>query len=182
MIFTATPLHGAYVIEPERLEDHRGFFARTWCQKEFSALSLDSGLVQCSISYNKTRGTLRGMHYQVPPCQEVKVVRCTMGSMYDVIVDLRLGSPTFRRYFGVMLDSRNRKMLYIPKGFAHGFQTLEDSTEIFYQMSEFYAPEYGRGVRWNDPAFGIQWPIDDAIMHERDRNYADFREGDAIES
>lgn len=131
-------------------------------------------MVQCSISFNKVKGTLRGVHYQVGPYEEAKVVRCTMGAIYDVIIDLRPHSPTFKEHIGVTLTAINRKMLYVPEGFAHGFQTLENNTEIFYQMSEFYAPECAKGVRWNDPVFGIRWPIDYPIMLERDRNYLDF--------
>ena len=176
MIFTATALEGVYVIEPEQLKDHRGFFARTWCQREFDQHGLETELVQCSISFNEKSGTLRGMHYQTAPFQEVKVVRCTMGSIVDVIIDLRPDSPSFKMHFAIMLSAQNRKMLYIPKGFAHGFQTLEDHSEIFYQMNQFYASECARGIRWDDPAFGIRWPMDNPIMHERDRTYADFRE------
>ncbi len=174
MIFSETSLKGAFVIEPERFEDERGFFARTWCQKEFEDHKLPTGLVQCSISFNKKKGTLRGMHYQVSPCEETKLVRCTMGAIYDVIIDLRPTSPTFKQHIGVNLTAENRKILHVPEGFAHGFQTLEDQSEVFYQISVYYAPEYARGVRWNDPAFGIQWPYLDPIILERDRNYADF--------
>jgi dTDP-4-dehydrorhamnose 3,5-epimerase len=176
MIFTPTPLHEAYVIEPERLEDHRGFFARTSCMREFQAHGLDTPFVQCSISFNKSRGTVRGMHYNAWPNEEIKLVRCTMGSIYDVIVDLRPDSPTVREHFAVILSAENRRMLYVPKGFAHGFQTLEDNTEVFYQISEFYEPAYSRGFRWNDPAFEIRWPVQETIMHERDRTYEDFRD------
>lgn len=174
MIFSETSLKGAFVIEPERFEDERGFFARTWCQKEFEDHKLPTGLVQCSISFNKKKGTLRGMHYQVSPCEETKLVRCTMGAIYDVIIDLRPTSPTFKQHIGVNLTAENRKILHVPEGFAHGFQTLKDQSEVFYQISVYYAPEYARGVRWNDPAFGIQWPYLDPIILERDRNYADF--------
>ena len=174
MIFTETLLKGAFVIEPERLEDERGFFARTWCQREFEAHSIDSKWVQCNISYNKRKGTLRGMHYQVAPYEEAKLIRCTLGATYDVIIDLRPDSPTFRQHIAELLTAQNRKMLYVPKGFAHGFLTLEDDTEVFYQMSEFYHAEYARGVRWNDPAFGIQWPAEVQIISDRDRNHPDF--------
>lgn len=174
MIFTETKLKGAYIIDIERLQDERGFFARSWCQKEFRAQGLDAGLVQCSVSFNTKKGTLRGMHYQVKPYEEAKLVRCTMGSIYDVIVDLRQDSSTYRQYVGFVLSAENRKMLYVPKGFAHGFLTLEDNTEIFYQMSEFFAPEYGRGFRWNDPIFRISWPTDIKIISDRDRNLPDF--------
>ena len=174
MIFTETKLKGAFIIEPERLEDARGFFARAWCQREFAAHSLSPRVVQCNISSNKKKGTLRGMHYQAAPCEEAKLVRCTMGAIYDVIIDLRPESPTFTHHVAVVLTAANRKMLYVPEGFAHGFQTLEDDSEVFYQMSEFYVADHARGVRWNDPAFGIQWPIAEPIILERDRNYPDF--------
>ena len=177
MILTETPLSAAFVIEPKPLEDARGLFARTWCRREFEAHGLETRIAQCSTSFNKKKGTLRGMHYQAPPLAETKIVRCTRGSMYDVIIDLRPDSPTFMRHFGLVLTVENRKMLYVPTGFAHGFQTLEDDTEIFYQISEFYSPDHGRGVRWNDPAFGIRWPDDERIIVDRDRNYPDFRPG-----
>jgi dTDP-4-dehydrorhamnose 3,5-epimerase len=174
VIFTETKLRGAYIIEPEKREDERGFFARAWCEKEFAAHKLNPRTVQCNISFNKKRGTLRGMHYQTVPCAEAKLVRCTQGAIYDVIIDLRSGSPTFKQYIGEVLTARDHKMLYVPEGFAHGFQVLEDDSEVFYQMSEFYEPRYAQGVRWNDPAFGIQWPIREPVMLERDRNYPDF--------
>jgi dTDP-4-dehydrorhamnose 3,5-epimerase len=175
VIFTETPLAGAYVIEPEPIEDARGLFARTWCRREFEARGLDTRIAQCSTSFNKKKGTLRGMHYQAPPFAETKIVRCTRGAMYDVIIDLRPDSPTFTRYFAVVLATENRKALCVPMGFAHGFQTLEDDTEVFYQISEFYSPEHSRGVRWNDPVFGIRWPEDERTIVERDQNYPDFR-------
>jgi len=181
LIFTETALAGAFVIEPERREDARGFFARVWCAREFAAHGLETRVSQCSISLNARRGTLRGMHYQVPPHEEVKLVRCTRGALYDVIIDLRPGSPTFTRHVAVELTADNRRMLYIPHGFAHGFQTLEDDTEILYQMSEFYAPGAARGVRWNDATFGIAWPIASPTMLERDRSYADFRHPQLVE-
>ncbi len=174
MIFTETELKGAFIIEQERLEDERGFFARTWCQKEFEAHGLDPRLRQCNISFNKKKATLRGLHYQAEPYQEAKLVRCTMGRIYDVIIDLRRASPTFMQHVAVVLTSQNRKMLYVPGGLAHGFQTLEDDTEVFYQMSEFYSPAHARGVRWNDPAFGIQWPAGERNISMQDQNYPDF--------
>ncbi len=174
MIFTGLQLQGAFTIDPEALEDERGFFARTWCHREFEAHGLNPRLVQCSISFNKKRGTLRGMHYQVKPYQEAKLVRCCRGAIYDVIIDLRPDSLTFKRWQAFELTADSRRMLYVPEGFAHGFQTLEDKTEVFYQMSEFYAPECARGLRWNDPAFGIRWPSGDLIISERDRSYPDF--------
>ena len=174
MIFQETALTGAHVIEPERLEDDRGFFARVWCAREFATHGLETHIAQCSISLNLRRGTLRGMHYQAPPWGEVKLVRCTRGAIHDVIIDLRADSATFLRHVAVQLTADNRLMLYIPQGFAHGFQTLEDETEVVYQMSEFYTPAAARGVRWDDPAFGIRWPIADPMLHARDRAYPDF--------
>lgn len=174
MIFKETKLKGAFTIEPERFEDDRGYFARTWCRKEFEAQGLDTNLVQCSISFSKKRGTLRGMHYQAAPHEEVKLVRCTSGAIYDVIIDMRPDSQTYRQWVAAELTAENQKMFYIPEGFAHGFITLQDNTEVFYQISEFYYPELSRGVRWNDPAFSIQWPIAPTVMAERDRNYSDI--------
>lgn len=175
MIFQETVLKGAYVIEPELKEDERGFFARTWCQREFSEYGLNTSLAQCNISFNKKKGTLRGMHFQRPPYDESKLVRCTMGAIYDVIIDLRHGSTTFKKWFAIELNADNRRMLYIPEGFAHGFITLTDNTEVFYQMSQFYNPEYADGVRWDDPVFNIKWPIDVTIISDRDRSYPDFK-------
>jgi len=174
MKFTETTLAGAFTVDPEWVQDHRGFFARTWCRREFAEHGLNSDLVQCSVSFNKRSGTVRGMHYQIAPYQEVKLIRCTHGAIYDVLIDLRPESPTFTQYMAVVLSADNRTMLYVPHGMAHGFQTLEDNTEVFYQMSEFYAPEYARGVRWDDPAFGIAWPPATRIILARDRNYPDF--------
>ncbi len=174
MRFIETQLPDAFVIEPERLEDERGFFARTWDSREFEAHGLNPGLAQCSISFNKTKGTLRGMHYQVAPHEEAKLVRCTMGAIYDVIVDLRPASPTFRQWIAIELTAPNRKMLYVPEGLAHGFQTLDDSSEVFYQMSEFYHPECARGLRWDDPAFDISWPLPFQIISAQDRSYPDY--------
>ena len=175
MFFSETALKGAFVIEPERHEDFRGFFARTFCRREFAEHGLEPDVEQSSISFNPRIGTLRGMHYQAAPCEEVKLVRCTMGRIYDVIIDLRPDSSTHRKHFAVELSAENRKMLYIPRGFAHGFQTLEDNAEVLYQMSDTYSPEHARGVRWNDPAFGIAWPAAERIIHERDQSYPDFR-------
>jgi dTDP-4-dehydrorhamnose 3,5-epimerase len=174
MIFQSTKLSGAYVIEPERIRDVRGFFARTFCQKDFAVRGLETRVAQCSVSFNYRKGTLRGMHYQLAPFEEVKVVRCVRGAIYDVIIDLRPNSPTFKKHIGVRLDENNGKMLYIPTGFAHGFQTLEPDTEVAYQMSQVYSSEHARGVRWNDPAFAIAWPDDERTILERDRNYPDF--------
>jgi dTDP-4-dehydrorhamnose 3,5-epimerase len=163
------------MIEPEMHEDHRGFFARTFCEREFEAHGLNPRVAQCNISFNRFKGSLRGMHFQASPYSEAKLVRCTAGSIYDVIIDLRSSSPSFKKHFGLELSARNRKMLYIPEEFAHGFQTLEDNTEVFYQMSQFHSPEHARGVRWDDPAFGISWPPGERIIIERDRTYPDFR-------
>ena len=174
MKFVETELKGAFIVEPEILEDERGFFARTWCRREFEQHGLNPDLVQCNISFNRKKGTLRGMHFQAWPCAEAKLVRCTMGAIYDVIIDLRLESETFMRWLPIELTAENRKMFYIPEGFAHGFQTLENDTEVFYQMSEFYAPEYARGVRWDDPKFNIKWPDDVRIISEKDKNFKDF--------
>ena len=174
MIFTPTKLPGSFIIEPEKLEDDRGFFARSWCEREFAAHGLNARLVQCDISFSKRRGTLRGMHYQLSPFEEAKLVRCTSGSIYDAIIDLRPGSSTFKKHIGLVLTAENHKILYVPEGFAHGFLTMEDNTEVFYQMSEFHSPEHARGVRWNDPAFGISWPLVPTTMSDRDRNCPDF--------
>jgi dTDP-4-dehydrorhamnose 3,5-epimerase len=172
--FKKTNLTGSFVIEPERLEDDRGFFARSWCQREARAYGLYPNWVQCNISFNRKKGTLRGMHYQKPPFEEAKLVRCTMGAIYDVIIDLRTESATFKQWEAVELSAENCRMLYIPEGFAHGFLTLNDNTEIFYQMSEFYAPSHAHGVRWNDPAFAIQWPADVRVISDHDRRFPDF--------
>jgi dTDP-4-dehydrorhamnose 3,5-epimerase len=174
MIFTETKLKGAFILEPEKLKDERGFFARSWCQREFEAHGLNPRLLQCSISFSENKATIRGMHYQLAPYEEAKLVRCTSGSIYDAIIDLRPKSPTFKQYFGLALTAYNHTMLYVPEGFAHGFLTLEDNTEVFYQISEFYYPEHARGVRWNDPAFGIEWPLIPSTMSYRDRNCPDF--------
>lgn len=174
MIFTETKLKGAFIVELERLEDERGFFALSWSEQEFAERGLESRLVECNISVNKLKGTLRGMHYQEAPCGQAKVVRCTTGAIYDVIIDLRPSSETFKQWIAVELTASNRLMLYVPKDFAHGFQTLVDNTEVFYQMSSQYAPESARGVRWNDPAFNIDWPADERTMNPRDRERPDF--------
>ena len=171
MIFIETKLKDAFIIELEKLEDERGFFARTFCKEEFKAHSLNHQFVQCNLSFNKKKGTLRGMHYQKAPHEEIKLITCTRGIIFDVVVDLRSDSPTYCKWFAVELRSDNYKMLYIPKGFAHGFQTLDDNSVIFYQMSEFYHPECARGVRWNDPAFGIEWPLNNPVMTKKDRTY-----------
>jgi dTDP-4-dehydrorhamnose 3,5-epimerase len=229
MLFTETKLKGAFIIDLQKLEDERGFFARSWCQREFEAHGLNPQLVQCNISFSLKKGTLRGMHYQAKPFEEAKLVRCVRGSIYDVIIDIRPDSPTYCQWIAVELSSPRfhlpspisllptqglgsaadcspltahssevtahslqltahtsevtagrspltayYKMVYVPEGFAHGFLTLEDNTEVFYQMSEFFAPEYARGFRWNDPAFGIRWPLEPQVISERDRTYPDF--------
>jgi len=180
LIFRETRLKGACLIEPEKRCDDRGFFARTWCEKEFADHHLNPRVVQCNISFNKRKGTLRGMHYQIAPAAEAKLVRCTNGAIYDVIIDLRPDSPTFKQYVAVTLSGQDHKMLYVPEDFAHGFVTLEDNTEVFYQMTAFYSPQHSRGVRWDDPAFGIEWPVHDPIMLDRDREYPDFVTDDPL--
>jgi dTDP-4-dehydrorhamnose 3,5-epimerase len=174
MIFHRTKLPGLVEIELNLYRDERGFFARSWCEKEFDAEGLNPKLVQCNVSFNERKGTLRGMHYQAAPFPEAKLVRCTRGAIYDVVIDLRPGSPAFKQWVGVELSADNRRMLYISEGCAHGFLTLEEQTEVFYQMSEFYYPELARGVRWDDSAFQIAWPSKVEAISERDRNYPDF--------
>jgi dTDP-4-dehydrorhamnose 3,5-epimerase len=175
LIFSETKLKGAFVIDLEKLEDERGFFGRLWDKKEFEIRRLDSDLVQCSTSFNKKKGTLRGLHYQKPPHEETKIVRCTRGKIFDVIVDLRRNSKTFKDWIGVELSEENYKMIYIPKGFAHGFQTLTDNTEVFYQISQYFMQEYSSGLRWNDTAFNIEWPFaSPTIISEKDSSYSNF--------
>jgi dTDP-4-dehydrorhamnose 3,5-epimerase len=175
VIFTHTELPGAFVIDLERREDERGFFARAWCMDEFGDHALSTRVVQCNIAFNRTRGTLRGMHFQEPPHAEVKLVRCSRGAIYDVIIDLRPESPTYMQWIGVELTEQNGRMLYVPEGFAHGYQTLADDTETFYQVSEFYAPQAEGGVRWDDPAFGIEWPLEVSVISEKDARWADYQ-------
>ncbi len=174
MKFIETSIPGAFVIDPERLEDERGFFARSWCREEFEAHGCNADLAQCNISFNRRKGTLRGMHYQAAPHEEAKLVRCTLGAIYDVVLDLRPSSSAYLKHFGVVLSAQNRSMLYLPEGTAHGFLSLEDNTEIFYQMSSLYAPGAARGYRHNDPAFAIKWPDEVVVISERDRTYPDF--------
>ena len=174
MIFEQTALAGAVLVRPERHADERGWFARSFCENEFASQGLPSRFVQCNISANARRGGLRGMHYQAEPSPEGKLVRCTHGAIYDVIVDLRRDSPSHANWVGVELSRDNAVALYIPPGFAHGFQTLHDDSDVLYYMTEFYAPDLARGVRWNDPAFGIVWPIADATMSARDAAYPDY--------
>ncbi len=175
MIFTETPLHGACIITPERIMDHRGFFARAWCRKEFEAHGLSTVLTQSNISFNYKKGTLRGMHFQKPPHEEVKLIRCTAGSIYDVIIDLRPHSSTYMKWTAIELTAENRKMLYVPAGFAHGYQTLTDNSEVFYQVSQYYTPDAEGGVRWNDPAIQIEWPDGYRIISEKDQKWPDFK-------
>jgi dTDP-4-dehydrorhamnose 3,5-epimerase len=175
MVFTETKLKGAYIIELGKIEDERGFFARAWCRKEFEAKGMTGRVVQANVSFNKKKGTLRGMHYQLHPYEESKLVRCTRGSIYDVIIDLRPHSTSFKQWIGVELTAGNYKMLYVPEGFAHGFQTLEENTEVTYQVSQFYTPGAERGVRYDDPAFGINWPLDVQVISEKDEFWADYK-------
>ncbi|MEC0133031.1 MULTISPECIES: dTDP-4-dehydrorhamnose 3,5-epimerase [Paenibacillus] len=174
MKFLETPLKGAYLIEIEPHQDERGFFARTFCKEEFIKHDLKDDFLQCNVSFNHRRGTVRGMHYQVKPFEETKLIRCTRGAIYDVIIDLCQTSDTYLRWYAIELNENNGRMLYVPEGFAHGFQTLEDNTEVFYQMSEFYHPDCATGVRWDDPTFGIRWPLTNYIMNDKDRNYPNW--------
>lgn len=174
MDFVPTPIAGAYVVRPERQADERGFFARTWCRREFRSHGLDAALVQCSVSFNTHEGTLRGLHYQSEPHPEVKLVRCARGRIFDAIVDLRPASESYLASFSVELTADNGLMLYVPEGCAHGFLTLESDTEVFYQMSEYYAPDSSGGVRWNDPVFGIDWPKAVRVIAPRDAGYPDY--------
>jgi dTDP-4-dehydrorhamnose 3,5-epimerase len=174
VIFSETPLKGAFLVELERREDSRGFFARAWCEQEAAALGLNVHVAQGNISFNRRKGALRGMHFQLPPHEEARLIRCTMGSIHDVIIDLRADSPSFMRHWNTILSAENRRAVYLPEGFAHGFQSLEDDTEILYQMSAAYAAEANVGVRWNDAAFGILWPLPVTDMSERDRTFPDF--------
>jgi dTDP-4-dehydrorhamnose 3,5-epimerase len=173
--FTELRIPGAWSIEPERLQDERGFFARTWCRREFTAHGIDHDWVQCNVSFNRRRGTLRGLHYQEAPWEEAKLVRCTMGALYDVIVDLRPSSPSYGTWVAVELTAQHRTMLYIPEGCAHGFQTLADDTEIFYQMAKEYHREAARGLRWDDPSLRIVWPAcAERIISMADQSYPGF--------
>jgi len=174
MIFKETKLKGAYIIEIDPIVDERGFFARSFCAKEFEKYGLNPSIAQCNISYNETKKTLRGMHYQAAPYEEAKLVRCTRGAIYDVIIDLRQDSATYKQWIATELTAENHRMLYIPERFAHGFQTLEDHTEVFYQMSEFYHSGCARGIRWDDPTFGIKWPFPSSIISKRDLDYSFF--------
>jgi dTDP-4-dehydrorhamnose 3,5-epimerase len=174
MQFTRTPLEGAYLIDLQKRGDERGFFARLFCREEFLQHGLDPNVLQANNSLSAEKGTLRGLHYQLPPYEETKLVRCIKGSLYDVILDLRRDSPTFGRSFGAELTADNRRMLYVPRGFAHGFITLEPDVEILYMVSAAYSQENERGIRWNDPRFNIQWPIAPTVISERDQNHPDY--------
>ncbi len=174
MIFKPTPLVGAWLVDLERREDERGFFARTWCAQEFAAHGLDTRIVQCSVSRTRRRGTLRGMHFQAAPHQEVKLVRCVRGAVWDAIIDLRPASPTYTRWFGVELSAESGRALYIPEDFAHGFVALADESDVVYQMSAPYEQGAARGVRWDDPAFGIAWPVAAPTLSARDASWPDF--------
>jgi len=174
MNFIETKLKGAYIIDIKKIEDERGFFARAWCQNEFKTYNLNPNMAQLNVAFSHKQGTIRGMHYQESPWQEAKLVRCTNGGIYDVIIDLRRDSPTHKQWIGVELTEENRRMLYAPEGFAHGYQTLQDDTEMYYQTTQFYAPEFARGVRFDDPVFGIVWPLSVEIISNQDRSWPDY--------
>ena len=174
MIFKETILKGAFLVEIKKLEDDRGFFGRAWCQQEFEENGLNGNIRQINTSYTKKRGTIRGMHYQIDPFQETKFIRCTKGRIYDVIIDLRSNSPTFMKWIGHELSEQNCRMVYVPGNFAHGFVTLEDHCEVYYPVTEFYTPGSERGIRYDDPAFNIDWPVDVEIVSEKDRSHPDF--------
>jgi dTDP-4-dehydrorhamnose 3,5-epimerase len=174
LIFTETELKGAFIINVKKLEDERGFFGRTFCQKEFEDHGINPHVVQANVSYNKVKGTVRGMHYQVHPYEETKLVRCVRGAIYDVIIDLRKNSPTYTKWIGVELREDSYRMLFVPEGFGHGFITLQDNTEVIYQVSQFYTPGSERGIRWDDPAFNIHWPIKPVIISDKDTQHSDY--------
>jgi dTDP-4-dehydrorhamnose 3,5-epimerase len=177
MIFTETPLKGAYIIEIEKIEDERGFFGRSFCRREMEKHGLNGEIVQANTSFSKKKGTLRGLHYQVAPHQESKLMRCVSGAIYDVIIDLRPGSPTFMRWTSAELSQDNYRMLYIPEGFAHGYMALTDNAGVYYNVSAFYVPGSEKGIRWNDPAFKISWPMEPRVISEKDRQHPDFPTG-----
>ncbi len=176
MIFKGTNLQDAFIIDLEKHQDERGFFARVYCEKEFRDHGIDPGVVQANVSYNKFSNTLRGFHYQAEPYGEAKLMRCTKGSIYDVIIDVRPDSPSYKQWIGVELTESNHRMLYVPEGFAHGFITLQDETEVTYLVSEFYTPSAEKGIRWDDPAFGVEWPVEVKVISEKDRNWPDYRD------
>ena len=182
MNFTETKLPGAVIVDLEPRGDERGFFSRTWCEREFIEAGLSTRISQANVSLSRDKGTVRGMHLQLPPAAEIKLVRCIRGAIYDVIIDLRPSSPTFCEWVGVELTSENRRALYVPEGFAHGFQTLTTDAEAFYQVSEFYTPEYETGCRYNDPCFGIEWPEEVTVVSEKDNSWPDFEPIQALES
>jgi dTDP-4-dehydrorhamnose 3,5-epimerase len=182
MITTETELYNAYIIDLKKKEDERGFFTRSFCEKKLLENGISFQIAQVNISYNDDKHTLRGMHYQADPYGEAKLVRCPKGAIFDVIIDLRVGSPTFMEWTGIELTEQNLRMLYVPEGFAHGFITLEDETEVVYLMSEFYKPEAGRGVRWNDPAFAIDWPATPKVISDKDKSWPDFKKRHQIET
>lgn len=171
MLFLPTKITGTWLIEPEKLEDERGFFARTFCSREFEERGLKTQFVQCSVSFSPNKATLRGLHLQIAPREEAKLVHCTRGAIYDVLIDLRKKSPSFGQWMAAELTAENRRMLYVPEGVAHGFQTLVQGAEVFYQISEFHEVSCFRGVRWNDPAFGVRWPLENPILSQRDRTH-----------
>jgi dTDP-4-dehydrorhamnose 3,5-epimerase len=175
MIFKETKLKGSFIIEPEMLIDERGAFARTFCRRDFENYGLNGNISQCSISLNAKKNTLRGMHYQRKTYAEAKLVRCSRGIIYDVIVDLRNDSSTFKQWTSIEISAENRKMVYVPEGFAHGFQTMTDDTEVVYQMSQFHSPSNADGFRWDDPSFKIDWPSENLVISLKDRNYSDFK-------
>lgn len=176
MRFIPTPLPGAYLLELEERRDDRGFFARTFCARELEAHGLDPTVAQANVAVTFRRGTMRGMHYQVPPAEETKLVTCTRGAIYDVMVDLRPDSPTYKQHFGVELSAENRRSVYVPRGFAHGYLSLTDDVEARYHVGQFYSPGHERGFRWDDPAFGIEWPIEPTVVSEKDRSWAPYQE------
>jgi len=171
MFFHKIKLSGAFIVDIDPIVDERGFFARGWCENEFKKHGLDTRILQCNLSQNKKKGTLRGLHYQASPYQEAKLIRCIKGSIFDVIIDLRSNSDTFLKWFGVELTAENYRMLYVPENFAHGYQTLEDNSVVFYQVSEFYKPEYGRGIKWNDPSINIRWPLENKTISTQDQRW-----------
>ncbi len=171
MLFKKTALNDAYIVDIQEISDERGFFARAWCQREFKKHGLTSNIAQANISFNRYKGTLRGLHYQLAPYEEAKLVRCTRGSIFDVMVDLRPASTTYGKWVGAELNAENHRMLLVPEGFAHGFQTLQDDTEVFYQVSEFYTPNAERGTRYDDPTFGITWPLEVSIISDKDASW-----------
>jgi dTDP-4-dehydrorhamnose 3,5-epimerase len=174
MQFTETEIGGAFILDAEQIADERGFFARSWARDEFEAHGLNPHLAQCNLSYNHRKGTVRGMHWQAAPHAETKLVRCTQGGIYDVVVDLRADSPTYLRWIGAELTAENRRALYIPEGCGHGFQTLADGTEVLYMITEYYTPAAARGMRWNDPAITVTWPLAVTVISERDAQYPDW--------